>query len=459
MNSKIRISSLALALVLTGCGGLVKTPYSAPAISAPARWQHAQHERAALADAPWWKAFGDARLDALIEAVLANNNDLAAAGIQVKKAWLKAGLAADKQNPALSSSLAASSSRELSHDKTTSRAYSATASVSYEVDLWGRLASARDAAEWEAKASEQDRADTAWALLATTAKLYWQIAWLNQRIELAGQNIAYAQKTLEIARDKHEAGAISGVDVLQAEQTLASQQASLSELVQQRVEAGNALAILFNAPPGQSFAVPDRLPETALPSVEAGLPAALLSRRPDLQAAELRLREALATADATRTSYYPGFSLTGSLGSSSTALSDLIKNPLGTLGAGLSLPFLQWKEMKLSSEAARADFDKAAIAFRQSLYAAMSDVENALSARSQYAGEAELLQRSFAAAKRIEAIYETQYRVGAVPMKTWLDAQQTRREAELALLANRYQRLINHVTLVQALGGSASQGI
>ncbi|WP_417069987.1 efflux transporter outer membrane subunit [Niveibacterium terrae] len=459
MNSKIRISSLALALVLTGCGGLVRTPYSAPAIEAPARWQHASREGAALVDSPWWKAFGDARLDALIERVLANNNDLAAAGIVVKKAWLQAGLAADKQNPALSASLAASRSRELSHDKTTSSAYSATASVSYEVDLWGRLASARDAAEWEAKASEQDRADTAWALAATTAKLYWQIAWLNQRIELGEQNIAYGQKALAIARGKREAGAISGVDVLQAEQTLASQQASLSDLVQQRVEARNALSILFNAPPGQSFVVPDRLPEAELPSVEAGLPAALLGRRPDLQAAELRLRETLATGDATRASYYPGFSLTGSLGSSSAALSDLIKNPLGTLGASLSLPFLQWNEMKLSTRVAQADYEKAVISFRQSLYAAMSDVENALSARSQYSAQSAMLQSSFAAAQKIETIYETQYRLGAVPMKTWLDAQQTRREAEVALLANRYQRLVNHVTLIQALGGSASGGI
>lgn len=457
MNSKIRISSLALALLLAGCGGLVRTPYTAPAIATAASWQQGQRERAAQTGSPWWKAFGDARLDALIEKVLANNNDLAAAGIQVKRAWLAAGLAADKQNPALSASLAASRSRALRGEKTDSRSYSATASVSYEVDLWGRLASARDAAEWEARATEQDRADTAWALVATTAKLYWQIAWLNQKMELATQNISYAEKTLAIARNKREAGAISGVDVLQAEQTLASQQASLSELAQQRVEARNAMSILFNAPPGQDFTVPDRLPEIALPEVESGLPAALLGRRPDLQAAELRLRETLATGDATRASYYPGFSLTGSLGSSA-ALSDLIRNPLGTLGAGLTLPFLQWNEMKLSTRVAQADYEKAVISFRQSLYAAMSDVENALSARSQYAAQSAMLQSSFAAAQKIEAICETQYRVGAVPMKTWLDAQQTRREAELALLANRYQRFVNHVTLIQALGGSAARG-
>lgn len=456
MNNRIRISSLALALALSGCGTLVKTPYSAPVVDAPARWQHAPSLSVALTDSPWWKSFGDAQLDALIERVLANNNDLAAAGIVVRKAWLQAGLAADKQNPALSASVGASRSRELSGERTDSRSYSATASVSYEVDLWGRLSRARDAAEWEAKASEQDRADTAWALAATTAKLYWQIAWLNQRIELAEQNIAYGQKALAIARGKREAGAISGVDVLQAEQTLASQQASLSDLVQQRVEARNALSILFNAPPGQSFAVPERLPEAELPSVEAGLPAALLGRRPDLRAAELRLRETLATGDATRASYYPGFSLTGSLGSSSAALSDLVRNPLGTLGASLTLPFLQWKEMKLSTRVAQADYEKAVVLFRQTLYAAMSDVENALSARSQYAAQSAMLQSSFEAAQKVEKIYETQYRVGAVPMKTWLDAQQTRREAEVALLANRYQRLVNHVTLIQALGGSTS---
>ena len=182
MISKIRLSSLALVLLLAGCAGLLKTPYRRPELNTPTQWQHVSAAQSTVATSEWWKAFGDPQLDALVEQVLTRNNDLAAAGIQVRRAWLQAGLAADKQNPSLSANASASHSRKLSDEKPLSHSYSASASVSYEVDLWGRLARARDAAEWEAKATEEDRAYTAWALVATTTKLYWQIAYLNERI-------------------------------------------------------------------------------------------------------------------------------------------------------------------------------------------------------------------------------------------------------------------------------------
>ncbi|REN20268.1 TolC family protein, partial [Mycobacterium tuberculosis] len=105
-----------------------------------------------------------------------------------------------------------------------------------------------------------------------------------------------------------------------------------TQLLQQRVEARNALAIVFDQPPEQMAAEPAQLPDIALPAIDAGVPASLLGRRPDLRAAEQRLRSALANVDATRTGFYPALSLTGSLGTSSTALGELLKNPVGTLG-------------------------------------------------------------------------------------------------------------------------------
>src|SRR5690606_8527395 len=155
------------------------------------------------------------------------------------------------------------------------------------------------------------------SLVGTTASLYWQVAYLNQRIESGQQSIDYARKTLELVRVQHVAGSVTGLEEAQAQQTLASQEASQSQLVQQRVEARNALAILFDGPPSQTLGEAQRLPDTALPPVEAGLPASVLARRPDLRAAELRLRSSLATVDVTRTSYYPTLSLTGSLGGTS----------------------------------------------------------------------------------------------------------------------------------------------
>ena len=159
--------------------------------------------------------------------------------------------------------------------------------------------------------------------------------------------------------------------------------------MQQRVEARNALAILFNAAPGDTTLAavlpvePQQLPRTTVPDVAAGLPAELLARRPDLRAAELRLRETLAQGDASRASYYPTLSLTGALGTSSASLLNLVKNPVLSLGAGLSLPFLRFNEMQLNTDLVKAQYAEAATTYRQTLYTALSEVENALSARTQ----------------------------------------------------------------------------
>ena len=242
--------------------------------------------------------------------------------------------------------------------------------------------------------------------------------------------------------------------MIEAEQSLASLQATYSTVLQSLVETRNAVAILLDSAPGRSLADPARLPDTALPEIPAGIPAELLGRRPDLQAAELRLRSTLASGDATRTSYYPSINLTGNLGSSSTALSNLLNNPVGTLGVGLALPFMQWNAMQLSIKVAKIDYEKAVVNFRQTLYEAMADVENALSARTQYAHQHALLVRSLELARESERRYEVQYRSGAVSLKSWLDAQKTRREADLALAATRYNQFDNLVTLYQALGGT-----
>jgi outer membrane protein TolC len=168
----------------------------------------------------------------------------------------------------------------------------------------------------------------------------------------------------------------------------------------------------------------------------------------------MRLRESSANIDATRASYYPALSLTGSLGSASSSLLRVMQNPVATLGAGITLPFLQWREMQLTNKVSQNQFEEAVVNFRQTLYQAMSDVENGLSARTQYAAQAILLKQSYEAAISAERIYEIRYRSGAVALKLLLDAQEKRRTAELAVTQNRLDQLQTHVTLYQALGGA-----
>ena len=447
--------SLISAGMLAGCGSVLQTPYQTPAASVPAAWSGNASGEAAASRSPWWQAFGDPQLDALIQRALRSNNDLAVAGWKVRQAQLQAGLTATNLTPGVTAGVNGSLSKNLDGGPST-RSYAASVSLSYELDLWGKLARQRDVTAWEATATELDRQNTALTLIGTTANLYWQIGYLNQRISSSEQSIAYAERTYALVRSQHAAGASSGLDEVQSAQNLAIQRAALTTLLQQREEARNALAILFDQNPQNRSPELPRLPQGALPDVPADVPASVLGRRPDLQAAEARLRESLANVDATRASFYPAFSLTGSVGTSSSTLGDVLRDPLGTLGAGLTLPFIQWNTTQLTIQVSQAQYQQAVVGFRQTLYSALSDVENALSARTQYLQEAQQRQLAFDYAVRAEKLSEARYRAGQTSVKDWLDQQESRRSADLSLAENRYNQLLNLMKLYQALGGDTA---
>ncbi|MDB5894687.1 MAG: transporter [Rhodoferax sp.] len=452
-----RAGALCLALLASGCASSLHTPYAAPATSVPTQWQYPAGENSSTAagvtpPSPWWNGFNDPVLTQLVEQALQRNNDLAAAGIRVRRAQLQVGLAENQFGPRFSGNANSGVSRSLNGGGT-ARSSGISLGASYEIDLWNRLGSQRDVAQWEALATVQDREATALSLAATTAQLYWRIGYLNQRLAANLQSIAVAQKTLELVQVQYRTGAVSGLELAEAQQNLRSQQASQSTLQQQQVEAGTALGLLFDGAPLAVGTLPASLPEASLPPVEADLPATLLGRRPDLRAAELRLREASASIDATRASYYPALSLTGGLGTSSASLVNLLKNPVASLGLGITMPFLQRTQRDLDIKISQSQLDEAVVNFRQTLYTAFGDVNNALSSRQQLAEQAALLAQALEAARQAERLYEIRYRAGSVALKPWLDAQEKRRSAEIAVAENRLNRLDNHAVLVLALGG------
>lgn len=448
------------SLVLEGCSGLLpRSQYARPDVLLPQQWQASSVTGSSVATKEqWWHDFNDPTLSELIERALKTNNNLAAAAIKVKRAQLSSRLTDTNLTPTVSANATSSLSRELNNRRDT-KTSGVSATASYELDLWGKLASARDAGKWEAEATEYDRQSTALALVGTVASNYWTIAYLNERIESVEASIANAGKVLELVEVKYQAGAVSALDTVQARQTIASQKAQLTQFQQQRTEARNALAILFDQLPENKLPELQRLPSGALTNVAAGLPASILAQRPDLQAAELRLKKYLASIDNTRASYYPSFTLTGSLGTSSTSLLDVIKNPYAALGAGLTLPFIQWNSMKLNIEISKTDYEEAVVNFRQTLYSALSDVENALSARTNYVEEIKLTEESLLLAKKAEELAEIRYRLGASPLQSWLDTQESRRDSERALAVVRLAQLKNSVTLYQAIGGTMSMKV
>lgn len=453
VGSTLKLSMIAISIaLLSGCGALMRSDFEPPALQVPEQWQHTQVNDQVSLD-PWWQKFNQPELNQLISQVLSSNNDLTLATLTLQKARLQAGLARDDLYPQLSSNNTASVNKPLDGGSS-SRAFQANLSVSYEVDLWGKVSANIDQAQWTALASLEDRESTAQSLVATTASLYWQIGYLHQRIELSNKSIEHSRQTLALTQRQYASGAVTELNVLESQRSLAGQEASHSQLLQQLVEAENALAILLNRAPGQVAVEIKQLPDSAVPEVGVGIPADVVGRRPDVKAALYQLRSSLASKDATYASYFPSLSLTSSVGESTSELKELLRNPVGSLGAGLVLPFLQWNQMQINNDIADIDYQSAIVNYRKTLYSAFEDVDNAISAKQQYAYQGEKLEQQFSAAAQAEAIYESQYRHGAIGIQNWIDAQENRRSAEAALLENRYNQLTAQATLYQALGGS-----
>lgn len=406
----------------------------------------------------WWTRLHDPALSTLVSEVLKQNLSLGVSAVKARQAALRADQAVADRWPDVSGRVSTQSTSLLGGGSTT-RTSAATLGATWELDLWGRLAAVRDAQQWEAQATVDDRQAVALSLAASTVRLYWQLAYVDQRLASSRQSLAYARQTLALVQAQYKAGSVSGLELAQAQQTVSSQEAAFSALQQSRMEVRESLALLLDGPTAMA-----RLPEQpqwpqglvtgpAWPTLNPGLPAQALARRPDLRAAEGRLRKAFATVDATRTSYYPALSLTASVGGSSESLSRVLSDPLGSLGAALTLPFLQQGDMRRSVALSQLDADAAVLSFRQTLYQALSDVDKGLSARQRLSEQVQAQEARLGQSRQVERLTELRYRAGAEPLKTWLDAQESRRTAELALLDARYNLLSNGVSLIQALGG------
>ncbi|MBY8086065.1 efflux transporter outer membrane subunit [Vibrio fluvialis] len=444
-------STIALCVLLaTGCVARSELPEQN--VTVPEQWQTGQTQSETQAISQWWTSFGDPQLNQWVEKVLATNSDLAIATLTLKQARLEAGLATSDTYPDVSASVSGERSKPLD-GAGSSKSYQASLSVSYELDLWGKLSAAKDAAMWTALATQQEREATAQSLVATTAQLYWQIGYLNQRVELSNNDIKDAKETLALTQSQYRHGSVTRVNVLEAERTLAGLEATHRDYLQQRTEAVNAFAILFDQPPQDLATSIPALPDYAVPTIEAGVPADVLNRRPDVKQSLFELKSVLATKDNTDTNYFPSLTLTGALGGSSTELRKLISDPIGTLGADLTLPFLNWNEMQLNRDIAQVKYESAIISYRKTLYAALQDVDNALSAKENYEFQAEKLQKQYNSAAEVARIYKSQYEYGAIEITTLLDAQENERSAKASLLENRYNQLVNIATVYQSLGG------
>ncbi|WP_434461312.1 efflux transporter outer membrane subunit [Serratia plymuthica] len=449
--------TLLFVLLIGGCGGSPAGGEAQRQLLLPSQWRIADEDVGALrSDGAWWDNFNDPLLSAVIGAVLASNQDLALAGLQWREALLDAELVNGNLTPDMAANLSGRNIRTLQSATRPQEIYQTAFSLSYELDLWGKLARAREQAEWLADASELDRKNTALVLIGTAARLYWQIANLNQQNRQQQVAVAIARNTVQRVKARHAAGDVGKFEVLQAEQKLLERENQQHDLRRQRENSRNSLALLFGQSP---FARRWERQSLAIESVAIvqRQPVAVIAQRPDVQAAERRLRAALAGAELARLNFYPALSLDAALEAGSRVFRQWFSDPTRALGMSLTLPFIEWRKMQLSSEKALLQAQQAEIQFRDAVYRALADVDNAMEQRLEAQRQIDNQRHHLTMSRQGVILAQNQYQAGAVSLQTLLDAQDALLSSENALSEQQYRYLNATMQLWLALGGAASR--
>ncbi|MGZ9038092.1 MAG: efflux transporter outer membrane subunit [Burkholderiales bacterium] len=460
MNTKItKTMCLAVALALAGCG--TTSPMLKPNVNAPAAWNEAVPANGAGVSATWWGAFGSEELQSLVGEALAGSPDLAIAMERVRQAEAQVRVAGASLFPSPNLGVG-TSTRTTSDDRgsNTSNASSTALSVSYEVDLWGRNRSNVRAAQSSLQATAFDRDTARLTLIAGVATGYFEVLSLRSRLSVARENLAIAERVLELVSARARNGAALALDVSRQQATVLSQRAALMPLEQQERQTLAALAVLTGRLP-QGFDVKaSSFADLQVPAIDPGMPAELLARRPDLASAEARLAAANADVAAARAALLPSISLTGVAGTASNALLAVLGGPTSTISLAMSVlaPIFDGGRLRGQVSIAQSQERELVENYRKAILSAFEDVENALGAASRFAQQEALQTQVQAQAREALRLAEIRYREGVDDLLGVLDAQRTLFSAQDQLAQIRLNRLQSSVNLYKALGGGWTAG-
>jgi len=450
-----------LWVVLLLCGCAVGPDYQRPAVELPADYPATTAAGDAAVPAEWWTLYRDPALEELVAATRANNADIRIATAQVEEAEAVLRQARAALFPEITGGLQRSRTRVSSLTapppvggfpvRPDTRLF---ASTNFEVDFWGRLGRASEAARASLLGSRFARDVVTLSLGSLTAQTYFGLRSLDAQLAVLQETIRTRRDSVELARARVAGGLASELDLYQA-------QAALSDALVQRRDTERARALLehqlgqltgkldLRLAAGDLFTLP------VPPTPPAGLPSMLLERRPDIRAAEQTMVAANAQIGVARAAMFPAISLTGLAGSESAAFSDLLASGTGiwTLGFALALPIFDAGRREAAVEQAEARRRQALASYQGSIESAFREVSDALVNLEQTgASEADLLERMQAARNALQLSNE-RYEAGYSPYLEVLDAQRTANDAELAFVRNRQARLAFSVDLMKALGG------
>lgn len=472
---KAAIALLALLLASCSLAPRLEPPpvpiparYKALAPGEPAgTWKPAEPADAALRG-EWWQVFGDPILDDLEAQAAAANQTVATAAARLAQSRAIVGVVDAQRYPQIGigfgparvkqsgSSVFAGAAPQTEVPPVT--VWRGQLTAAWEVDLFGRIGDSVAAARSDAAAAEAQYGSVLLALQADVAQAYFGLRQADDELRLLRATLAAREESVRLLQRRFDAGDISELDLAQARTELATAQSDTIALERQRAQLENGLAVLLGRPPADFTLAPAALP-SSVPAIPAGLPSALLERRPDVAAAIRAMAASNARIGVARAAFFPVLNITGFAGYESRSLGDLFQWSARTwalgplIGTALTMPLFDGGRNRANLERSYAVLEESVAGYRQKVLAAFAEVEDSLVALRTLAGQAEATQDAVTAASRALAVSDSRYRAGATSYLQVIDTQRTLLGVQRLDAQIRGARAVSTVALIRALGG------
>ncbi|MBM4265041.1 MAG: efflux transporter outer membrane subunit [Deltaproteobacteria bacterium] len=457
----VAVSALAgLALLATGCP--VGPNYVRPDVEMPPeyRYELQPEEAASLANLAWWQVFGDPVLQDLIQQALENNYDLASAVAAVEQAQSLVGVARAPLFPQISYSGSASRGKSFvfGDNNPTFNNFLGSFNAAWEIDIWGRIRRATEAAQATMLATEQFRRGVMLSLVSDVAQTYFGLLELDLELAIARDTVVSFRDTVELFQFRYEGGVGNKLEVDRAIGALKETEATIPELERRIVEAENLLRVLIGSTPGPIARGAPLIDQNAPPEVPAGIPSQLLERRPDVVQAEQDLVSANAQVGVAVANFFPQIGLTALYGGQSNELENLVKSQgnIWNIAGSIAGPIFTGGQNYETYKAQVAFFEQSRAEYIQAILVALQDVSNTLTFQEKLRAIRKAREEQVVALQESVELSLLRYDQGLANYYEVLEAQQQLFPAQNQLAQVRRDQLTVIVQLYLALGGGWS---
>lgn len=479
----LRLSLLLAPVILTGCmvGPNYKrpTPIISPVFKelrpAPG-WDYASPHLAALPKGSWWTIYNDPLLNELEAQVDINNQNVVQYEARYRNARATINAVRAQLYPTLSGSLAfnrqssgrgsrssgtiinygsdGSSSSSYTPSNTTENTYSMGPTASWDLDLWGKIRRQIQAQVTEAQATAADLANARLSYQAQLATAYFNLRYQDSLYDLLTKNVAFYERSYQITKNQYDAGTADPTTLLQAQTQLEQTRAQATATGIARAQYEHAIAVLMGKAPAE-LSIPHGALPRAIPAIPIMVPASLLQRRPDIAAAERRMEEYNAQIGAAMAAFYPDVKLTATYSYSGDPVGSLVQvaNRIWTLGASATETLFEGGARTAAVREADTNYDTYVATYRQTVLTALQGVEDQLSNLRILAEQADQQHVALEAANKAVTVAFNQYMAGTQIYTTVITAEVTALSNAETALQIQQSRILDSVSLVEALGG------